>query len=660
MVSPSFDLILSFLFFRKYLFLFVQVEITTSSGRRVKRRNLDDQDGAIASKATKARSSRNGRIAARKKKSKLKSLRPQRRAARNALSLFSQISDGEDEDDLLESSSSESESLFPDSNSQSNESERPMKNRQTQHGRETVTSLEEYDDAAKPSMATDNQVGNGSKRRLVLKFKASNFSGIAKLEGREQGTVMASPVKINSDSSNLNQPHSRASETANASPGRLESFISQYGSGTRIREKGKMDMPEQVDNLVGHEATMKWGEVKQRTTKRMKLYDASTSDMWTASNASLVGPKIINSCSNGNVYWEVEGGTTSNSEKEGLDKVVTTEIKEQLENGASQPLDNGRSYHLPSLEISKHSPSNSQQDQDALPLTCSRNRTDTQEINSDNKVVDEPLNSFEMAGDKLTSSSDNKYDAGETQKVAQSVFPKLRIKTNGFNKEAYKLKSVGREDWRTFDGDFISASEAPIKRNLMSAVPEDEGTTGDSAEHSDWNNGSDNLEVWMTKSSSRKYSTVYRRSRSLRGKKNCNGETNAMEESTSTSYNQGGNAKMGYSDTLAEGDQERRSMNTMASNHDFGSANAYKFRGNSSSNAPDGGKSIPKTKVCLRSFRSRRESHNASLRPLEKRRYQQVPKKFSWLMLLEHDEAYRFVPQKGDEVAYLRQVILFA
>lgn len=34
-------------------------------------------------------------------------------------------------------------------------------------------------------------------------------------------------------------------------------------------------------------------------------------------------------------------------------------------------------------------------------------------------------------------------------------------------------------------------------------------------------------------------------------------------------------------------------------------------------------------------------------------------RKLSWLMLLEHEEGYRYIPQLGDEVVYLRQVIIF-
>ncbi|KAK8961052.1 hypothetical protein KSP40_PGU017987 [Platanthera guangdongensis] len=634
-----------------------EVEITTSSGRRVKRRNLDEQDGTIASKATKARSSRNGRIAARKKL-KLKSLRPQRRAARNALSLFSKItvgsSDGEEDEEEFESSSSENESLPPDSNTQSNDSERSMKNKHMQHGKETEISREERDDdALKHPMMTDNPTSNGGKRRLVLKLKTSNFSGTSRLECQAHCTVKGSPIKMNSEDGNISQSYSETCERTNPSAGRLEGLIPQYG-GTRIREKVKTDVSENINNPVGHKATMKWGEVKQRSNKRMRLCDSSTVDMWTV---SLPGPKITDGDSNVNQICEVEDGTDSNSRK------VDDEMMEQIENGASQGFDAGRGYHLLEEKDLKSSENVLEQEQVALPSTSSKNRTEDQvdihnayekrTITSEHIVVDEPLNSFELAGDKNTS-SDNNFDAvhaPENKKNSQSVYPKLRIKTNGFNKEICEMKSADWNDWRTSEGDLISNNEGPTKRNRMPMVPEEEGTTGDSAEHSSRNNESDSLETWMNKSS-RKYSAVYKRSRSSRARRSCNGE---KEESTSNPYSHCGNVKAGYSDPLVEGLQERRSTSMMDTIDDYGLLNAHKVGGNLSSNGRGKRKSVSKSTVGLRSFRNRRENHNVSAKLFERRKCQQVPQKFSWLMLLEHEGAYRYVPQKGDEVAYLRQ-----
>ncbi|GLT99021.1 hypothetical protein SLE2022_164900 [Rubroshorea leprosula] len=106
-----------------------EIEIMTSSGRRVKRRNLDESDGN-SSRNKHTKKIRNGRKASRKKSSS-KSLRPQRAAARNALTLFSKITgtstDREDGDGSIDDSS-KSESMIQDSNIESDESGRSLQN----------------------------------------------------------------------------------------------------------------------------------------------------------------------------------------------------------------------------------------------------------------------------------------------------------------------------------------------------------------------------------------------------------------------------------------------------------------------------------------------------------------------------------------------------
>lgn len=62
--------------------------------------------------------------------------------------------------------------------------------------------------------------------------------------------------------------------------------------------------------------------------------------------------------------------------------------------------------------------------------------------------------------------------------------------------------------------------------------------------------------------------------------------------------------------------------------------------------------------INLRPARNRREAAGY----IESRQYDrrsQPARKLSWLMLLEHEESYRYIPQQGDEVAYLRQVPKF-
>ena len=69
----------------------------TSSGRCVKRRNLDEHD-ASSSRTKRVKKQKSGRKTS-KKSVKAKALRPQRIAARNAMSLFSQITEASADED---------------------------------------------------------------------------------------------------------------------------------------------------------------------------------------------------------------------------------------------------------------------------------------------------------------------------------------------------------------------------------------------------------------------------------------------------------------------------------------------------------------------------------------------------------------------------------
>jgi PH-interacting protein len=61
----------------------------------------------------------------------------------------------------------------------------------------------------------------------------------------------------------------------------------------------------------------------------------------------------------------------------------------------------------------------------------------------------------------------------------------------------------------------------------------------------------------------------------------------------------------------------------------------------------------------LRSTRNRKASyHFRDTSPVDGRKLHQSAKKASWLMLSMHEEGSRYIPQQGDEVAYLRQVSL--
>lgn len=60
----------------------------------------------------------------------------------------------------------------------------------------------------------------------------------------------------------------------------------------------------------------------------------------------------------------------------------------------------------------------------------------------------------------------------------------------------------------------------------------------------------------------------------------------------------------------------------------------------------------------LRSTRTRRGSYYArEPSPPERMKSNQAAKS-SWLTLVAHEEGSRYIPQRGDEIVYLRQVLL--
>lgn len=139
----------------------------TASGRRIRRRRVEDRSGS-SSHNIRGKKTKSGRRAS-KKSSKAKLSRPQRVAARNALNVFSRIPEtfsfGEDED-VLESYSSDSESLSQDSATPV-ELDWDLLNRLDQGvGKPPI----KEPTIVNPVELSEAQASNGNRRKLVLKL----------------------------------------------------------------------------------------------------------------------------------------------------------------------------------------------------------------------------------------------------------------------------------------------------------------------------------------------------------------------------------------------------------------------------------------------------------------------------------------------------------
>ncbi|WOL15991.1 PH-interacting protein-like [Canna indica] len=633
----------------------------TSSGRRVKRRNLDERDGATISRAHRPRKSRNGHLT-KKKSSKSEASRPQRLAKTNALTFFSKITGGssDDEDNEPYNSSSESESLFLDSRTRGIESKRSMQNNLLNHAKENDSIRDEGEDAVKPSQTIDPQTNQVRQRRLIVKLPLREprrvISRSPGSECHKQDEFFSFPV-TSSDVTNQNRPEEG------------EPVVT-------FRERQQTETSIHPNLSIDYQAcAMKWGEVKQRSSKRPRLVDMATEVS-----------AIANICSNGVSTIKTDAVLHSKqTNKNDFDSSRSVfEVKREDDDHGINGMINGV---LP--------PESHEQDQVVLPLTCNDNGNDPvvpageDPVSSESRAIDMTLSGSEI----VPSENENLFvpkNIGLTQQVEKNVntiYQKLQIKSREQIQEggssSFKLKSIALDGWTSTDDDGSSHNPAPAGQILYSVQNEDnEGTSGMSPDTAKWNNGSENSEGWTVINArlslshdsektdlecrDKMYNAVYKRTKFSRGRKNSGDDIHVKEETTSESNDHDGNVKVEQCDTMTDCGRTTRSMGAGAprnfrANKGNGNLGASSSAGRSTSSAHDElicdeWKSTSKMTVGLRSSRNRRGNYNfTELRPLDKRNYHQPIRKPSWLMLLEHEESYRYIPQKGDEVAYLRQ-----
>ncbi|XP_076886134.1 uncharacterized protein LOC143535895 [Bidens hawaiensis] len=215
-----------------------EAEFMTSSGRRVKRRNLDGEESSLRN--NRSRKSRFGHKASKKKS---KSKRPRRAAARNALSFLSRISgkasEGEgdeeeedDEEDLLEGDdSSETYSSEQETEAGSEETEISIENEENVHskGKEIVS-----EEAGRHQ--------NTPKRRLVFKIS-------------------------NQDSSK----RELVGPSSTATPQELVGPFLTNGNCQSVESNENGSLTENTNPVSLLERNIKWGGAKSRSSKRSRI-----------------------------------------------------------------------------------------------------------------------------------------------------------------------------------------------------------------------------------------------------------------------------------------------------------------------------------------------------------------------------------------------------
>ncbi|CAL5184297.1 unnamed protein product [Lathyrus oleraceus] len=614
------------------------IEIMTSSGRRVKRRNLDECEGNVVSSSRNWKGKSEEKTS-RRKSSKSKSSRPQRAAARNALHLFSRITGTpiEGEEDSLVDDSSDSDSSLQESNIDSDESGRasPIDQRNYSKGKEVL--LCESEDT-KSHKLTETHV---NRRRLVLKLPIRDSSKTTH-EFKNQAELVGTSSKTAHESPDFNK--TRASSTE---PG----YCFGNGSSSSIDRIDQVKL-DQVSTGIDLLEKIRWGEVRARSSKPLRAREAVPPG---ANPNSVRLPNHLNEKENVSTGHEKEDKDFSSTPTPALeiqnDKVESLpEINDDCAGTTSQalnPTENGG------------------------PLISSSNYRDQ----------DEPIVSACMIprDNTLVSVGQNVADQLPEQNISfPTVSTKLRSKRGARNPESpckLETKSSVLKN---------SASSCNADNNLKNeehvVVVKDDNDTRVTSNLRE--NGCQEVDA-LTKQVStshdsiephsnrdRMFKAVYRRSRSHKAATNL-ADCSGLGESTSNGSNSNFNVAVdsnGPNEALHTNGSLELEQSTCVLNNERSNLKVQQGNGSSMVSipqnvSPNKGKlseeergSCSKLTVGLRSTRNRRSTYNIrETSPVNRRKSLQSAVKGSWLLLSTHEEGCRYIPQLGDEVVYLRQ-----
>ncbi|KAI4334951.1 hypothetical protein L6164_013646 [Bauhinia variegata] len=605
----------------------LETEVMTSSGRRVKRRNLDECDSFTSNRSRKGKS---GRKVSKKKSSKSKSSRPQRVAARNALHLFSKITgtptDGEEEDSL-DGDFSDSESTIQESNFDSDESGRDLENDILKYSKGKEVSIDESEDL-KSHEPPEPHINAMNRRRLVLKLPVRDSSK----------SLLDSTLHKFDNQADLVASSSKTAQETNQNHSMIE------GTG-----QVKLDpLKDHVDLFDGYmKGKIRWGVVRARTSKRPRVGETMPSDK---NSRSLICLNNLNEEDNVGTGHENPLEIQNNEDKVDSVKKLTND-NAATTSEAFNAAENGKGL----------STSSKYRDQNESIFDCMEVQDSNAASTSHSSGADQlpeqigfpPISISTKLRSKRSSrdaESPSKYEAKSSVVKNSSCSPDINI----LDKEQRMM---------------VAEDENAARANL------NQGETKEENARTDKNITSHDL-LEQESHRDKMYRAVYRRSRSNRamtksgdvgglGESTSNG---GLGESTSNGSNNNHDAAVDFTNVRndcghtmeleATFIDPKNMQSTPEAQQGFdylatgSSQNASKNR---EQPTEERGSSLKLT-VGLRSTRSRRASyHVRETSPVNRRKSHQSASKASWLLLSTHEEGCRYIPQEGDEVVYLRQ-----
>ncbi|KAI4349735.1 hypothetical protein L6164_010295 [Bauhinia variegata] len=574
----------------------VEVELKTS-GRRVRKRNLDDCDGT-PSGSNRTKKSKSNKKSSKWKSFKAKTMRPQRIAARNARNMFSQISgtstDAEDEDDSEDGLSDNVLDLEVLS-----ESERNMQNKHDEHKQPP---LDEFAIVTKHPTHSESQGNAENKPRLVLKFSLRDSKKNVPLEDTrhksDNQADMAGQSSRPQESAQETEPERSSGEPAVSCTDLINAELSQSGKGndpTNITqaENGTNHLEASVcveGNMVQHR------DVKILTTKLSTSGDA------------MLNHREHNA--NGRMEQVITG------ELESVGSLNHTEVPH---------LD----YSLKSSSLESSLPGNGMHQQNGDASLASG---------------DEKLNDGYQDWSESDKCRENSLERNEV--VHSSHVHDLKMKA-----PLHSTKLIIRKKQSSAD------MKGPCKLNFVSSGNSSFMTPNPTMEeqHEGEDNGKLSSLQLSHLGSNRKIIDLHQRDRSYEVEVN----RDDLGESTSNVSNRHG-LGIGVSDTVRDPIHRTPSGRIKTSDEPNALNLRIKVRGGQNfggmSNRAGSSIEVPdQLHQRSRHTRSRQGGHFVNNPGTSTTMSNKPNRKLSWLMLSEPEEGYRYIPQLGDKVVYLRQ-----
>ncbi|GLT99022.1 hypothetical protein SLE2022_164910 [Rubroshorea leprosula] len=420
-----------------------------------------------------------------------------------------------------------------------------------------------------------------------------------------------------------------------------------------IKSKGAGESSHKIEDHLGLldaylDGIVKWGGAKARSSKHLRSGEAVSSDARSGFRECLDDPNE----NKNNV------GSCIMTEKARDTIPPCLEIETNTDNKMGEATTNTR-YH----------------EDDVSRVLDGFANGEVQSIFSDYKDHQESLKwvnvSVEDAPAAATHYQNGIDQPPELKECNTPVSMKLRItsKCLSMDSEISELKiKCSQENHIDYGCDSLHHSSSEVKENLISEAPKFDEANGIGSDHR--GHRLQDLDAQVNESpvstlnvaeqshiqSKKMYNVVYRRSKSHRDKTNSE-HGGSMGESTQNKRNLGMATAAEIHEDTADGDRRTRSSKLKSA-----SALQSEEKCRSAPNGSLNGNQLPSEKwesnsrmtVGMRSTRNR--SSNYSLRdtsPMKKSH--QSDRKGSWLILTMHEEDFRYIPQQGDEIVYLRQ-----